>query len=183
MSATGLHPTSVEDLGARGLPALAQGNLVQIGIVVPDLKDALRAWSGALGLGPWIGFHFTPENLQDFTYRGEPAEYSLDIALTGAGPQVELVQVHGDNSLYHEWIDAHGYGIQHLGIRVADIAPVKQEMLNAGYELIQTGGGYGATGDGEFAYFDTLADFGTIFEVIQVPVERRAADFIWPEDG
>lgn len=164
------------------LPLLSSASIVQIGIVVPDLEEGLRRWSAALGLGPWIGYHFTPDTVEDFTYRGKPAEYSIDIAMTGSGPQVELVQVHGDHSLYHEWTDRHGYGIQHLGIRVEDMAPVKQEMIGAGYELIQSGHGYGASGDGEFAYFDTLADYGTLFELIQVPAERRTPDFMWPPE-
>ena len=162
------------------LPLLAQSSIVQIGVVVPDLREGLERWSSDLGLGPWIGFHFTPETVKDFTYRGRPAEYGIDIAMTGSGPQVELIQVHGDRSLYHEWTDVHGYGIQHLGIRVDDMSPVKEEMLAAGYEILQSGHGYGAAGDGEFVYFDTLADFGTIFELIEIPKERREADFVWP---
>jgi len=63
---------------------------------------------------------------------------------------------------------------------VEDMAPVKEEMLAAGYEILQSGHGYGAAGDGEFVYFDTLADFGTIFELIQIPKERREPDFVWP---
>lgn len=162
-------------------PALADATIVQIGIVVPDLREGLRIWSSALGLGPWIGFHFTPQTVSEFTYRGKPAEYSIDIAMTGTGPQVELLQVHGENSLYHEWTDVHGYGIQHLGVRVTDMAPARQRMLDAGYELIQSGHGYGADGDGAFAYFDTVRDFGTIFELIQIPSRRRTPDFTWPE--
>jgi methylmalonyl-CoA/ethylmalonyl-CoA epimerase len=165
------------------LPFLAGSRIVQVGVVVPDMEQGLKTWSAALGLGPWVGYHFTPETVRDFTYRGRPAQYSIDIALTSSGPQVELIEVHGEHSLYHEWTDVHGYGIQHLGIRVADMAPVKEEMLAAGYELIQSGHGYGAAGDGEFAYFDTLADFGVIFELIQVPAQRREPDFTWPPAG
>ena len=165
------------------LPFLAQSSIVQIGIVVPDLREGLERWSADLGLGPWIGYHFTPDTVQDFTYRGAPADYSIDIAMTGSGPQVELVEVHGEHSLYHEWTDAHGYGIQHLGIRVAEMQPVRDEMLAAGYEILQSGHGYGANGDGEFVYFDTLKDFGTIFELIRVPDQRREPDFVWPPAG
>lgn len=169
--------------GLPALPFLAESQIVQIGIVVPDLKAGLEHWSNALGLGPWIGFRFTPESVKDFTYRGRPADYSIDIAMTGSGPQVELVEVHGSHSLYHEWTNEHGFGIQHLGIRVDEMEPVKSEMLNAGYELVQSGHGYGAAGDGEFAYFDTVAEFGIMFELIQVPKERRTPDFVWPADA
>jgi hypothetical protein len=61
---------------------------------------------------------------------------------------VELIEVDGEHSLYHEWTDVHGYGIQHLRIRVEEMAPVREEMLAAGYELIQSGHSYGAAGDG-----------------------------------
>lgn len=162
---------------------LAGGRLVQVGIVVPDLRQALDRYSRAFGLGPWIGFHFTAENVQDFTFRGKPVDYSIEIALTGEGPQVELVQVHGEASLYHEWIEAHGYGVQHLGARVDDIDEARNALLSQGYELLQSGHSYGKEGDGAFAYFDTLADFGFLLEVIQVPRVRREPDFVWPPVG
>jgi methylmalonyl-CoA/ethylmalonyl-CoA epimerase len=166
------------------LQLLSAGRLFQIGIVVPDLRKALERYSGAYGLGPWIGFHFTPENVRDFTYRGRPADYSIELALTvDPSPQVELVQVHGTDSLYHEWIDRHGYGVQHLGVRVEDARAVTAEMVAAGYEVIQSGHGYGAEGDGMFVYFDTLADFGVITECIEVPKARRSPDFVWPPES
>jgi hypothetical protein len=33
------------------LPFLSKSHIVQIGIVVPDMKKGLAAWSAALGLG------------------------------------------------------------------------------------------------------------------------------------
>lgn len=165
------------------LDKIASGRLFQIGIVVPDLRKALEHYSN-LGLGPWIGFHFTPDNVKDFTYRGKPAEYSIELAMTVENsPQIELVQVHGEDSLYHEHIERSGYGIQHLGVLVDDIDATTAEMEAAGYPLIQFGRGYGARGDGAFAYYDTLDDHGTVMECIQVPAERRTPDFVWPPQG
>jgi hypothetical protein len=165
------------------LPLLASGELLQIGIIVPDLQGALDRYSTSLGLGPWIGFHFGPDTVRDFTYRGKPADYSIDIALTGSGPQVELVQVNGTDTLYHEFIDRHGYGIQHLGVKVPDAEAVTDELVTAGYEVLQSGHGYGAAGDGRFVYFDTVQDFGWVLEIIQPPAVRREPDFVWPPSG
>lgn len=162
------------------LPVVAGGTLFQIGMVVPDLERAVARFTETLGLGPWIGFHFSPENVQDFTYRGRPADYSMDVALTGEGPQLELIQVHGERTLYHEWIDEHGYGVQHLATRVDSHAAAMQQLLGAGYELLQSGHGYGADGDGGFAYFDTRAELGVILEVLEVPRVRRDPDYTWP---
>lgn len=159
---------------------LPVGELFQVGIVVPDLRKSLEVYSRQFGLGPWIGFHFTPDSVKDFTYRGRPADYSMELAMTGTGPQIELVQVHGEHSLYHEWIERHGYGIQHFGARVPDMAAATETMTKQGYEIVQSGHGYGAEGDGAFTYFDTLDDFGFILELIQVPRTRREPDFVWP---
>lgn len=164
----------------RPLPLLATGTLMQIGIVVPDLDEALARHSCAFGLGPWIGYRFTPDTVRDFTYRGEPADYSIDIALTGTGPQVELIQVHGENSLYQEFLDRHGYGVQHLGVKVADAEATTAELVGAGYEVLQSGHGYGRDGDGRFVYFDTVADLGWLLEIIEPPAVRREPDFVWP---
>ena len=164
----------------RPLPLLATGTLMQIGILVPDLDEALARHSAAFGLGPWIGYRFTPDTVRDFTYRGKPADYSIDIAMTGTGPQMELVQVHGENSLYQEFLDRHGYGVQHLGVKVADAESTTAELVAAGYEVLQSGHGYGRDGDGRFAYFDTVADFGWLLEIIEPPAVRREPDFVWP---
>lgn len=162
------------------LPLLASGTLMQVGVVVPDLDAALERYSTAFGLGPWIGFRLTPDNVRDLTYRGRAADYGIDIALTGMGPQIELIQVRGENTLYHEFIDRHGYGIQHLGVKVDDAVATTDELVAAGYEVLQSGHGYGSNGDGRFVYFDTVADLGWILEIIQPPAVRREPDFVWP---
>ena len=39
----------------------------------------------------WQTSGATPDTVRDFTYRGQPADYSIDIAMTSSGPQVELI--------------------------------------------------------------------------------------------
>jgi hypothetical protein len=46
-------------------------------------------------------------------------------------------------------------------------------MLDAGYQPIQRGEGYGVDGDGAFAYFDTTNALGVIIELIELPKQRR----------
>ena len=53
-------------------------------------------------------------------------------------------------------------------------------MVAAGYDLLQSGYGYGLDGDGGYAYFDTERDFGIIVEALEVPRRRREPDFTWP---
>lgn len=157
------------------------GRPYQIGILVPDLKAALRRYSDLLGLGPWVRYVYRPETVSDFTYRGRPAEFSIEIALTGQSPQIELIEVRGRPSLYHEWIDAHGYGLHHVGVGVGSARAAIEEMAGAGYEVLQSGHGYGLDGDGGFAYFDTARELGIIVEAIEIPKRRRPPDGVWPE--
>jgi hypothetical protein len=49
-----------------------------------------------------------------------------------------------------------------------------------GYDLIQSGRGYGASGDGGFAYFDTTADLGLILELVAIPRERIEPEALYP---
>lgn len=53
-------------------------------------------------------------------------------------------------------------------------------MVSAGYDLLQSGHGYGLDGDGGFAFFDTIDDFGILLEGIEVPRRRRPPDGVWP---
>ena len=157
------------------------GRPYQIGILVPDLKAALRRYSDLLGLGPWVRYVYGPGTISDFTYRGRPAEFSIEIALTGQSPQIELIEVRGRPSLYHEWIDVHGYGLHHVGVEVRSARAAMEEMAGAGYEVLQSGHGYGLDGDGGFAYFDTVSELGIIVEAIEIPKRRRPPDGVWPE--
>jgi len=159
---------------AADLRWLSEGRVFQVGIVVPDLRAAVRRYSDWLGLGPWLGFRFDHETVRDFTYRGAPASYSIDLAMTvDAQPQVELLEIHGEPSPYH------GGGLHHLATRVPDLAAVTVELAAAGCEPICSGHGFGADGDGAFAYFDTEPVLGVLLECIEAPRARREPDFVF----
>jgi len=53
-------------------------------------------------------------------------------------------------------------------------------MRALGYELIQSGRGYGVRGDGAFAYFATADRLSTLIELIQLPEERFPPDAMYP---
>ena len=164
------------------LESLRSAAPFQIGILVPEMRSGLEAYTRLLGLGPWSRWVYGPETVPNLTYRGTPAGYSIEIAFSGEAPQVELIEVRGRPSLYHEWIDARGYGLHHLGVRVDSVLRAVDEMTTAGYEVLQSGSGYGLDGDGGFAYFDTLDELGVIVEAIEPPRRRRKPDAVWPEE-
>jgi methylmalonyl-CoA/ethylmalonyl-CoA epimerase len=152
----------------------------QIGIVVRDLERAFEQYGGRWGLGPWIGYVYGPETVPRLTYRGEPGRYSMRIALAGASPQVELVQPLEGPSIYEEWLEAGRGGLHHVAVYTDSLDEAIASVRDAGYDVLQSGQGYGLDGDGGYAYFDTERDFDVIVEAIEVPKRRREPDFVWP---
>jgi catechol 2,3-dioxygenase-like lactoylglutathione lyase family enzyme len=152
--------------------------LDQVGIVVPDLESALQRYSETFAVQSWSCWTFGPELMTEARYRGEPGRFRWRVALGGEAPQIELIEPLAGPSVYYDWLDAHGAGIHHLGMRVPSLDDAVRSMSAAGYEVVQSGRGYGVGGDGGFAYFDTAADYGAMLEVIEVPQRRHPPDFV-----
>ena len=106
----------------------------------------------------------------------------MRLALAGAGPQIELIEPLTGPSLYHEWLDEHGEGLHHIGMRVPDLQAGIRDMAERGWDVLQSGRGYGLDGDGGFAYLDTTAELGVILELIEVPARRREPEAVVDAD-
>ena len=144
----------------------------RIGLLVRDLDAALRKYVDVLGIGPWICLTHGPETVPRLEYRGEPAAFSMRVALSATVPQFELIQPLTGPSIYDDWMETHGEGLHHVAYDITSMDDGIAEMRALGYEVIQYGSGYGLDGDGAFAYFDTEADLATIVE-LRVPPRRR----------
>jgi len=152
----------------------------QIGIVVADLDAAFPRYEREWGLSSWRGYVYGHDTIPCTSYLSEPGRYRVRIAISATTPQIELIEVLEGPSIYDDWIEQHGEGLHHLGFWVDSLDDGVAAMRADGYEPTQTGGGYGLDGDGGYAYFDTVAAFGVILELIEVPKRRRDPDFVWP---
>jgi methylmalonyl-CoA/ethylmalonyl-CoA epimerase len=162
------------------IETLAGRPVGQVGIIVRDLEAALERYSSLWRLGPWACFVYGPATVPKLTYRGKAGRYSMRIALAGQGPQVELLEPLEGPSIYEEWLESRPEGLHHLGVYVESLDRAVDSMAARGYDLLQSGYGYGLDGDGGYAYFDTERDFGVILEALEVPRRRRPPDFTWP---
>jgi len=164
---------------ADSLPEPLRGNpVVQIAMIVPDLESAVALWSGILGRDDWSIYTYGPDNVPELSYRGEEGRFGMRLAFVGAGPQIELIELLEGPSSYHEWHSRHGFGLHHLGFVVPSIKDAMIEMAQHDVDLIQSGYGYGANGDGGFAYYDTQDSVGAIVELIEVPSIRRPSEVL-----
>ena len=133
-----------------------------------DLDEAVRRFVAELEIGPWTAYRLAPPLLKQMRYHGEEVEFSLRHALAWQGElQFELVQPLEGPSIFADHLEAHGEGLHHVGRYVPDHPAAVAQALAAGFVELQSARGFGAEGDGAFAYFkrpgraaDRRADLG-----------------------
>jgi hypothetical protein len=113
-------------------------------------------------------------------YHGQEVEFSFRHALAWKGEmQFELVQPLDGPSIFADHLAVHGEGLQHIGKYVPDHAGAVAEALAAGFVPLQSARGFGAEGDGAFAYFQAPG-VPMIIELIAAPKVRIEPEFVYP---
>jgi methylmalonyl-CoA/ethylmalonyl-CoA epimerase len=116
-------------------------------------------------------------------YGGDEVEFSFRHALAWQGElQFELIQPLSGPSIFADHLEAHGEGQHHIGKYVPDHGRAVAEALGAGFVPLQSARGFGAEGDGAFAYFQH-PDLPVIVELIQAPRVRIEPEFVYPPNG
>ena len=147
---------------------LDTGTLVQIGIVVHDVDEALPRYHALFGEREWLIVENGPSNMHGLHIRGEPASFSMRLALAGERPQLELLQPLDGPSILDEWLARRGEGLHHLGYLVDSVDDTIAAMRDRGYACLQHGYGFNADGSGAFAYFDTERELGYLIEALEL---------------
>lgn len=142
------------------------GKVCQNGYVVRDIEAALKHWTDVLGVGPFYYIDRVP--VDHFTFRGEPSDVELSIALANTGDmQIELIQQRNDApSMYREFLDAGNEGLQHMSYWSTNYQQDYDRLIAQGYKVGQEGQIGGP--DGRFVYFDTEAHSGTVIELSDI---------------
>lgn len=165
-------------------PKLKLKSVNQIGFVVKDLDKAMESYWTNFGVGPWKIYTYGSPLVKDTTFRGESRDFHMRIAIANVeNVMIELIQHLDGETVYKEFGEKAGEGVQHLGIFVDSLADAVKEAEAAGFRVIQSGRGYGATGDGGFAYLDTEEELGTIYELIEIPSVRRPPERVYPPEA
>ena len=130
--------------------------ITQIAVVVRDIEAALKTYTQTLGWGPWSVFEYHPPLLHDTRVKGEPVEYRMigaEAMVDGLG--FELIQPVSGPSIYQEFLDAHGEGVQHIACMKhseQDSSLVQEHWRSHGAGVLMSG----RIGDSiEFYYLDT----------------------------
>lgn len=160
-------------------------NVLQVCVVVRDLDKAVRRYADGYGIGPWKMYRFD-ESHKDMIVRDQPARFSLRIALCDiGGVNWELIQPLDDRTIYAEFLDRHGEGVQHVCFETADPEIAIEHAGRrspTGTRVLQAGTVQRGAKEFRYTYLDTGADLGVVAEVWRVPPdwELPEPDEIYP---
>ena len=159
---------------------MKEGGVIQVAYVVRDLDAAMKRHWEVCGVGPWHIYKFEPGKIENYIYRGQPANHTCWIAVTpmggGLGTQVELMQPISGRSIYDEHLETKGEGLHHVKLFHRDCARALQDYAKRGYPVIQQG----KFDEDEHYYLDTESDFGYIVEIGNAG-RIRSPERVFPE--
>lgn len=155
--------------------SLIAGPIFQVAWVVPDIAAAEQRFTDSFGVEKWLripGVHFGPETC---TYRGQPADYTIDVALGYAGgQQLELIAPVSGTNVYTEFLDRSGPGLHHVAW-----IPEDYDAALAEFDIVQQGEFEGV--GMEFAYLEG-GPIGSYVELMRLSPDMRAMfDYLIPE--
>lgn len=135
--------------------------IIQVGIVVRDVREAAEKLEKLIGIGP---FEILEPDYRDLTYHGKVGRFKIRLGLAKAGSiQVELMQPLFGETIYEEFAKRKGYGLHHLGIRTDNMEESVKEMEAKGFRVLQSGNRPGI----KWAYLSTEEQTGVIFELLE----------------
>ena len=153
----------------------------QVALVVPDVVAQATAWWEHLGVGPWNLFTLDGAALTSATYRGRPAAFRIRHAMAFSGEvMMELVQPIQGPSIWHEFLERQGAGLQHIAFYPDDFEVASAALAAEGWVPVATGDGFGRSRDGRFSYHEHPDVQGIIVEIVQVPTERFPPELTIP---
>jgi len=132
----------VTDTGTIPTPPTPM-KITQIAVVVRDIEAALKTYTNTLGWGPWSVFDYKPPLLHDTWVKGERVEYRMigaEASVDGLG--FELIQPVSGPSIYQEFLDTHGEGVQHIACMKhsdQDSSLMKEHWRAHGAEVLMSG--------------------------------------------
>jgi hypothetical protein len=134
----------------------------QVGIVVKDREKSIEQIRSLLGVE---AFRIVDLDLPEAIVRGKRTRCRAKLAFAQVGPlEVEFIEPGEGESIWSEFLEARGEGVQHLGIFVPDLDRNLARLRELGIQELQSG----EDDHVRFSYLDTEAIVGVIIELLQL---------------
>lgn len=152
-------------------------NLIQVGMVVPDLNTSIKKYVYDYNLGPVYVLEFNSKNVQNMQLYGNKKNYSMNLGVCSIGDvRFELIEPISE-SIYSDYLNKYRDGvIHHLKLGVENYFEAIEHLKSCGINIIQHGEQLGDNGKNIYTYLDTRKSLGFIIEIVQV-----TSDFIKPK--
>jgi catechol 2,3-dioxygenase-like lactoylglutathione lyase family enzyme len=141
----------------------------QICFVVPDLEKAMDYWRNTNGVQAWSVAYDLAKTQTEKEYLGRPGNFQFSCAYGYAGDTlIELARHDGGDSIYRDWVDERGYGLHHVGFRLADpvdFARAEQHYRDLGFSKAMSALFQSPVGNCGWAYYDTRSTIGCYTEL------------------
>jgi hypothetical protein len=156
-------------------------DVLQIGIVVKDIRTTATTYHDQYGLGPWEFYEFNPATVQDMHIDEQRVGHSFTTAATTIGNvELEFMEPHDDKSIYARFLVRHGEGLQHVNFAYRDCFEDTMRFYGRqGYRVRQGGRWYGCT----FVYVGAESDLKVTAEAygLMPGFVRPPSDFTYPQ--
>jgi hypothetical protein len=144
--------------------SLGDNKVMQIGLVVENIDDAVLAWSQLLGVDP-PSINIT--DTVDFAhtkYQDLPSSAQARLAFFDLGQvSLELIQPLGEPSTWNDQLIAHGPSLHHIAFEIKGMEEHIQGLQRNGLRLVQRGDYPG----GRYAYVDGQNQYGAVIELLE----------------
>jgi methylmalonyl-CoA/ethylmalonyl-CoA epimerase len=116
----------------------AHGPIMQFAYLVPDLHAAAGMWATQFGVGPFVAMEHV--EYREVNYRGRNSALDLSVAFAYSGDvQIELLTQHdAAPSIFSEFRQRGGFGLQHVGALTDDLDAARAELEARGIHLVQS---------------------------------------------
>ena len=151
--------------------------VVQIGILVRNVDEAVEQYAKFLGIDNWNINFVDTEKGKGRNFRTGETVVSVQAKIAWAtigGIEIELIEPQDTTSIYAQHLESHGPGVHHLMFGTNDYDGTVNDLVGCGVESILSG----ELQETRFRLFDTRETLGLISEFADgdalVPDECRS---------
>ena len=143
---------------------LGSNTLTQIGLVVGNIEEAVRAWSSLLGVPPPAIIITDTVERAHTEYQQRPTPARAKLAFFPLGQvTLELIEPIGEPSTWRDQLTASGQSLHHIAFEIKGMAEQITVLSEQGLPLLQRGDYDG----GRYAYLDGHQRFGAVVELLE----------------
>jgi methylmalonyl-CoA/ethylmalonyl-CoA epimerase len=155
--------TSTDEIQVFESPVFQNKRMAQVAVIVEDIEKSAEFYASMFGIDKPMAIVAAGHESRPTMYRGKPSNATAKLAFIELDNiQIELIEPDGTPSIWQEFADNLGQGLQHIAFWVDDIEEAEQRFVSAGMEILQSGGWDG----GAYTYIDATKQMGTIIELL-----------------